>query len=228
MKMAWVLALPLALAACDVTVVTSACDNLVLDGNETDIDCGGSCAACGDGRHCLQNQDCQSGTCGSDNTCVTPPSLPDSTGATVAVIDSGAALVVNPGAQAGYSITGNTGGTYRIVWTGDAGSTGTFTHFVGTVWTAGTFDSFSTGCGGTCDLEANDTVSQPVAVTGGERIDFDATATTGLDGFDFSATQEPVYFLLYVDGQLRNDLVFYASGGQTASPSTDPFGLQTQ
>jgi len=226
MRMAWLMAL--VLSGCNVTVTTNSCDDLILNGNETDIDCGGSCAACGDGRHCLVNGDCQSGTCGTDNTCVTPPTLPDSTGASVASIDNGAGLVINPGSQAGYGITANTGGSYRIVWTGDGGSTGSFTHFTGTVWTSGTFDSFSTGCAGQCPLEANDTVSQPAAVTGGERIDFDAFASTGLDGFDFTATQEPVYFQLYVDNQLRADLVFFASGGQTVSPSTDPFGLQTQ
>ena len=228
MKSACIFVLPFALAACNVTVSTNSCDDLIFNGNETDVDCGGSCASCGDGRGCLRNADCLSGLCDSTSHCAEPATLPDSTGAGVDSIDNGASLVVTPGAQAGYGITANAGGSYRIVWTGDAGSTGTFTQFSGTVWTAGSFDSFSTGCGGQCPLEANDTVSQPLAVSGGERIDFDATATTGLDGFDFTATAEPVYFLLYVDGQLRNDLVFYSSGGATASPATDPFGLQTQ
>jgi hypothetical protein len=39
------------------------CSNGVKDGNETDVDCGGSCAACANGRACLANADCQSARC---------------------------------------------------------------------------------------------------------------------------------------------------------------------
>ncbi len=40
-----------------------ACFNGVKDYNETDIDCGGSCLACEEGRRCLQNSDCISQYC---------------------------------------------------------------------------------------------------------------------------------------------------------------------
>ncbi|MBL4688773.1 MAG: hypothetical protein JKY37_29560 [Nannocystaceae bacterium] len=40
------------------------CDNGVRDGDETDVDCGGSCdAKCGTGEGCGGNTDCQSGSC---------------------------------------------------------------------------------------------------------------------------------------------------------------------
>ena len=59
-------------------------------------------------------------------------------------------------------------------------------------------------------------------------ITFDATASTGLDGFDFSATVEPVYFDLSIDGVHQPTLVFFSSSGQTSNAATDPFGLSTQ
>jgi hypothetical protein len=36
---------------------------LVKNGTETDVDCGGVCAQCTSGKHCLANNDCTSGTC---------------------------------------------------------------------------------------------------------------------------------------------------------------------
>jgi len=47
------------------------CDNGVRDGDETDVDCGGSCAAeCGMGEGCAQDDDCESNDCDPDaGTC---------------------------------------------------------------------------------------------------------------------------------------------------------------
>ena len=45
------------------------CNDGVLNGSETDRDCGGPvCAPCGNGLHCLANSDCISGNC-SGNRC---------------------------------------------------------------------------------------------------------------------------------------------------------------
>lgn len=49
------------------------CTDGIRNGTETDVDCGGSCAACAAGRSCSQNSDCSTGSC-SGNTCVTPSS----------------------------------------------------------------------------------------------------------------------------------------------------------
>ncbi|MCH9687818.1 MAG: hypothetical protein K0V04_40685 [Deltaproteobacteria bacterium] len=53
------------------------CDNQILDGNETDIDCGGNtCDRCDEGSACTQDIDCQSALCnGSDSLCAGPPTL---------------------------------------------------------------------------------------------------------------------------------------------------------
>jgi hypothetical protein len=228
---AWMWLVPLLVCGCDVTLTTGDCSDGLFDGNETDIDCGGSCRACSDGRGCLRDADCQSAFCDTGGRCATPASsgLPDSTGAQVYSIDPGAGLVVQPGVQAGFGITGNTGGSYRIIWTGEAASGGaSYNNFTGTIWTTGQFDSFNTGCAGQCPLESDDVVNQPVAVTGGEVITFDATASTGLDGFDFTVTAEPVYFDLQIDGSRLQAAVFFSSGNATVEPSTDPFGLSTQ
>ncbi|MEQ9077887.1 MAG: hypothetical protein RLP09_28750 [Sandaracinaceae bacterium] len=47
------------------------CDNSVRDGDETGIDCGGSCPACDDGSPCIAAEDCQSLVC-SRGRCLVP------------------------------------------------------------------------------------------------------------------------------------------------------------
>jgi hypothetical protein len=42
---------------------TGRCDNARRDGDETDVDCGGSCAPCGACRGCRTSNDCATGTC---------------------------------------------------------------------------------------------------------------------------------------------------------------------
>jgi hypothetical protein len=52
---------------------TSHCTDAILDGDETDIDCGGSsCLKCASGKTCLVSTDCVSGTCngGPPGTCM--------------------------------------------------------------------------------------------------------------------------------------------------------------
>ncbi len=44
------------------------CQNSERDGDETDVDCGGSCRPCPDGYHCEVNEDCQSSNC-ADGVC---------------------------------------------------------------------------------------------------------------------------------------------------------------
>ena len=53
------------------------CANGIQDGDETDVDCGGSCPArCGDGDGCADGDDCDSGVCADDGTCA-PPACDD-------------------------------------------------------------------------------------------------------------------------------------------------------
>ncbi len=47
-----------------------ACENGALDDGETDVDCGGHCAACTVGKACLAGADCASGFCGLAYVCV--------------------------------------------------------------------------------------------------------------------------------------------------------------
>lgn len=52
-----------------VAVACPSCADGILNGDETDVDCGGStCAACGDGSSCSAGSDCTSGVC-SGGTC---------------------------------------------------------------------------------------------------------------------------------------------------------------
>lgn len=56
----------------DVEVQLPPCENGVVDGDESDVDCGGTCDVCADGRACGDPADCASGIC-EDGTCVAEP-----------------------------------------------------------------------------------------------------------------------------------------------------------
>jgi hypothetical protein len=49
-----------------------ACSDGVLNGDETDVDCGGSCGVCAVGNQCLIGSDCSSKVCGLTKTCAAP------------------------------------------------------------------------------------------------------------------------------------------------------------
>jgi hypothetical protein len=221
----------LLLCACHVTVIDDHCSDGLLNGNETDIDCGGpTCGSCLDGETCVRASDCASGVCDVDLRCglAQVSALPSTAGAPVYMVDPGAGIIVTPGTQSGYGITANAGGVFRVVWTGDAVASGAYRNFTGQIWVAGTFDSFTPGCAASaCPLESGDTVSPPVSVTGGQVITFDTVATDGLDGVDFSVTAQPVYFDLQIDGKSYPQLVFFTSKGVQSNTASMPFGLAT-
>jgi hypothetical protein len=60
-----------ALAGAAGSAGAGTCRNGVLDGSESDADCGGDCPGCPDGRSCAEPDDCTSGFCslGSCQTC---------------------------------------------------------------------------------------------------------------------------------------------------------------
>ena len=156
--------------------------------------------------------------------------IPDGPNTEVYAITPGASVIIGTGGRAGYGITANTGGSYRLVWNGDQSSSGVHRHFYGSVWTPGPFASITRGCfQGGCPVESNDTISDPRQVTGGERIDFDAQTADGIDGFDFLVNFEPVYFDLLVDGVRDRTQIFFSAadlGGTISNVGTVPFGLQ--
>jgi endoglucanase len=51
----------------------STCASGAKDGNETDVDCGGTCRRCGDGKACSKDYDCQSGFCAANKCGTTGP-----------------------------------------------------------------------------------------------------------------------------------------------------------
>ena len=56
----------------------ASCSDGVKNGNETDVDCGGSCKPCGDNLGCNGAVDCTSGVCDTNAKICTPPSCTDS------------------------------------------------------------------------------------------------------------------------------------------------------
>jgi hypothetical protein len=62
----------------DETAEPPDCGNGFQDGDETDVDCGGSCTEdCGNGQGCEGDDDCQSNDCGAGMTCEDPTSCED-------------------------------------------------------------------------------------------------------------------------------------------------------
>ncbi len=64
------LLLPLALTACPGPAPSASCTDGAKNGDETAVDCGGSCGACANGGACTADRDCQSGHCGAEQSCV--------------------------------------------------------------------------------------------------------------------------------------------------------------
>jgi hypothetical protein len=213
------------------------CTDFVLDGNESDVDCGGSCGACGNGRACFVNADCFSGVCSGSGRCI-EQSVVVVDPSNVFLVQGGAAISIVPGTQAGYGITASaSGGSFRLVWTGDGNVTSQYHEFYGSVYTSGTITSATTACGGdgSCTFGSNDYLSAPYSISGGVAIDFDSVNVNDLDGFDVTTadagggTAEPVYFNLYIDGVYHPELVYFTdANGAINSPPSIPFGLVTQ
>jgi hypothetical protein len=155
--------------------------------------------------------------------------VPD--GASIHAIQSGIASQIDNGV-AGYAIavTQNSDrtATYRVVWIGNGSQ---ISHFTGSIYSLEYFNRFAPGCGGFCRLEEGDYVSRPIAVAGGQRIDFDTYTASGFDGLDVVTSLEPVYFEFYVDGRPGNRVTFFPSAalnGQIAVAVSNPFGLSFQ
>jgi hypothetical protein len=51
------------------------CKNKALDGDETDVDCGGACNRCAAGKRCRRGEDCESGTCEGTTCAACPPGM---------------------------------------------------------------------------------------------------------------------------------------------------------
>ncbi len=58
-----------ALAGDMAMMMSDSCSDGMLDGDETDVDCGGSCAKCAVGKGCSTGTDCQSASCSSGICC---------------------------------------------------------------------------------------------------------------------------------------------------------------
>jgi hypothetical protein len=57
----------------DITKAPVSCTNSIMDGNETDIDCGGGkCSACNSGKMCENDADCKTSYCSINNLCSAP------------------------------------------------------------------------------------------------------------------------------------------------------------
>lgn len=62
-----------------VRATSATCDDEELNGDETSVDCGGTCGAC-DGSSCTDNADCASGYCDAEAlVCMSPPEISDVT-----------------------------------------------------------------------------------------------------------------------------------------------------
>jgi hypothetical protein len=157
-----------------------------------------------------------------------PPPVVTSSGMPIYQIATGASVTMQPGNETGFGITAGGGGNWRLVWTGDSAVSGYARELTGSISTAGRFTDLAPGCAdGSCPLERNDTVGGVESTASGETVRFDAFATTGLDGVDFSVDSEPVTFDLFVDGVHQPQLVLFPTGRGDSSVASVPFSLQT-
>lgn len=67
------------------------CENDELDGDETDVDCGGSCSPCGETSPCVEAGDCESGFC-AEGTCAACVTTEDCAGAPGTYCETGACV----------------------------------------------------------------------------------------------------------------------------------------
>lgn len=56
----------------DTSLAPAGCSNGRKDGDETDVDCGGSCKGCVNGKNCLEDSDCDNRYCNASNKCAMP------------------------------------------------------------------------------------------------------------------------------------------------------------
>ena len=68
-------AMPPDMAVCTGDCVTARCADGVHDGDETDVDCGGSCGTCAIGKLCAVATDCASGFCSASTCAAKPPGM---------------------------------------------------------------------------------------------------------------------------------------------------------
>jgi hypothetical protein len=71
---------------------TATCTDMVKNGDETDVDCGGTaCSKCADTKGCNAASDCKSGVCGNDHKCAVPTCMDGVQNGTESDLDCGGA-----------------------------------------------------------------------------------------------------------------------------------------
>ena len=121
-------------------VIPATCSDGVKDGNETDVDCGGSCVACPNGKDCLVNSDCQNASCVS-GICQEPTGQVSASLTKTTDWGSGYCVTLevtdlSPMPTKSWSVTVNTGqSTIYDSWNGNfPANTGTFAITPGFTW----------------------------------------------------------------------------------------------
>jgi len=104
------------------------CSDGKKNGNETGIDCGGSCPRCADGQGCLSRDDCASGVCatGTSGTCVRCDTFASRCGN-----DAGGDCYCNPPETGGLPVCGKGFGTLPDGSSCDTCPAGTFCIEIG-------------------------------------------------------------------------------------------------
>ncbi|WP_181233631.1 hypothetical protein [Enhygromyxa salina] len=187
------------------------CDNGMLDGNETDLDCGGSCSACEQGSACEIGDDCQSLVCDADE-CAAPSCIDDVENGDELEVDCGgscrfcahspyvAQLDDFPGAHVGYpDVAMFEDGVFAVTYSSYA------TSEIRVRW----FDEFAVPLGGGVTTGGEFMLSDVRALIASEDLDTHNlyAVLTGLDamsssrdafsirlGPDTPASSWPIYF----------------------------------
>ncbi len=96
--------------------VESACVDGQQNAGETDVDCGGACNGCADGKPCTQNSDCSSGVCGG-TTCSTSFSIGVAVSGlrgTPIVLSNNGTDTISPSTDGSYAFPTRIVGAYEV------------------------------------------------------------------------------------------------------------------
>jgi hypothetical protein len=186
-----------------IVVTASHCTDGRTTASETDVDCGGVCGGCSDGRRCATGSDCLSGVCTGGicgavaPQCQLPTQAAFNGNYPLFRVFPNASTAI-PGGDYGIAVTTNGSRSYTVAWSDTNNSA---TCFGAIVRSAGSFSG----------AVQKRTGQETVTATASE-VRFASVPGSDVDGITFTITQEPLYIDAYINGSLSGGRIFYTDG----------------
>ncbi len=106
---------PVTVPDAGVDALSVSCTDGAKNGDETDVDCGGACGACAEGKSCAESNDCANGTCFS-GTCAPRMWFAEATGTNITIPAATNTWTTAPGLSIQAQL--HAASTVLIRWTG--------------------------------------------------------------------------------------------------------------